>query len=64
MWAFKFLKAYCFFTDGFISNLSLHDCASDSLRLVYVRLFVQLSLLADLLLETVVALNCEIGMFF
>ena len=37
MRAFKSLKAYRFFADGFVSNVWLHDCATDSPRVVYVR---------------------------
>ena len=55
MQTFKSLKAYRYFADGFISNVWFHDCATDSLRVVYVRGFVQHSLSTDLPVETFVA---------
>ena len=36
MRAFKSLKAYRFFADGFVSNVWLHDCATDSSRVDYI----------------------------
>ena len=61
MRAFKSLKTYRFFADGFVSNVWLHDCATDSPRVVYVRGFVQHSLSTDLPLETFVALDGDSG---
>ena len=61
MQAFKSLKAYRFFADGFVSNVWLHDCATDSPHVVYVRGFVQHSLSTDLTLETFVALDGDSG---
>ena len=61
MRAFKSLKAYRFFADEFVSNVWLHDCATDSHHVVYVRGFVQHSLLTDLPLETFVALDGDSG---
>ena len=61
MRAFKSLKAYRFFSDGFVSNVWLHDCMTSGPRIVYVRGFVQHSLTMDLPLETFVALNGDTG---
>ena len=61
MRAFKSLKAYRFFSDGFVSNVWLHDCRTFEPRIVYVRGFVQHSLTMDLPLETFVALNGDTG---
>ena len=61
MRAFKSLKAYRFFADRFVSNVWLHDCGTDSPRVVYVRGFVQHSLSTDLPLETFVALDGDSG---
>ena len=44
MRAFKSLKVYRFFADGFVSNVWLHDCRTSEPRIVYVRGFVQHSL--------------------
>ena len=61
MQAFKSLKVYRFFADGLVSNVWLHDCATDSPHVVYVRGFVQHSLSTDLTLETFVALDGDSG---
>lgn len=61
MRAFKSLKAYRFFADGFVSNVWLHDCRTSEPRIVYVRGFIQHSLTMDLPLETYVALNGDTG---
>ena len=61
MRAFKSLKAYRFFADGFVSNVWLHDCKTSDPRIVYVRGFVQHSLSMDVPLETFVALNGDTG---
>ena len=62
MRAFKSLKAYRFFLDGFVSNVWLHDCmtAKDSVC-TWLRGFVQHSLTKDLTLETFVALTGDTG---
>ena len=41
MKAFKSLKAYKFFADGYVSNVQLHDSTTSSPRIVYARGFVQ-----------------------
>ena len=51
-WAFKSLKAYHLYAYGFVSNMWLNDCATDSPRVVYVIGFVQHSLSTDLPLKT------------
>ena len=61
MRAFKSLKAYRFFSDGFVSNVWLHDCMMSGPRIVYVRGFVQHSLTKDLPLETFVAMTSDTG---
>ena len=61
MRAFKSLKAYRFFADGLDSNVWLHDCATDSPCVVFMRGFVQHSLSTDLPLETFVALDGDSG---
>ena len=53
-----------FFADGFVGNVWLHDCATDSPRVDYVRGFVQHSLSTDSPLETFVALDGDSGDVF
>ena len=64
MRAFKSLKAYRFFADGYVSNVWLHNCETERPKIVYVRGFVQHSLTTDLPLETFVALDGDNGDVF
>ena len=64
MRAFKSLKQYLFFADGFVSNMWLRDCATDSPRVVYVRGFVQHFIVDDSPLEAFAALDCDSGDVF
>lgn len=64
MRAFKSLKAYKFFADGFVSNVWLHDCKTENPRIVFVRGFVQHSLSMDVPLEVFVSLDGDAGDVF
>ena len=62
--AFKSLKAYKFFHDGFIRNIWVHECPNVNdiaLRVLYFRAFVYHSLTCNLPLEVFVALNGDTG---
>lgn len=64
MRAYKSLKAYKYFHDGFVKNVWLHDCKTSNPRIVYVRGYVQHSLTMDLPLEVFVALDGDTGDVF
>ena len=62
--AFKSLKAYKFFYDGFVKNVWVYECpcVNDmALRVLYFRAFVYHSLTCDSPLEVFVALNGDTG---
>ena len=62
--AFKSLKAYKFFYDGFVKNVWVHEFPISevrSLRILYFRAYVHHSLTCDAPLETYVALNGDNG---
>ena len=62
--AFKSLKAYKFFYDGFVKNVWVYKCpcVNDmALRVLYFRAFVYHSLTCDSPLEVFVALNGDTG---
>ena len=64
MRAFKSLKAYKFFADGFVKNVWLFNTESVDPRVVYVRGFVQHSLSMGNPLEVFVALDGDKGDVF
>ena len=62
--AFKSLKAYKFFYDGFVKNVWVHEYPISevgSLRILYFRAYIHHSLTCDAPLETFVALNGDNG---
>ena len=62
--AFKSLKAYKFFHDGFVKNVWVHQFPSTNqlnLKVLYFRGFVHHSLLCELPMEAYVALNGDNG---
>ena len=62
--AFKSLKAYKFFYDGFVKKVWVHKfppISEGSLRILYFRAYVHHSLTCDAPLETFVALNGDNG---
>ena len=63
--AFKSLKAYKFFYDGFVKNVWVHEFLPIlevvSLRILYFHACVHHSLTCDVPLETFVALNGDNG---
>ena len=62
--AFKSLKAYKFFYDGFVRNVWVYECPNVNniaLRVLYFRAFVYHSLTCDSPLEVFVALNGDTG---
>ena len=62
--AFKSLKAYKFFYDGFVRNAWVHECvvpASTSLRVLYFRAFVHHSLTCESPLTVFVSVNGDNG---
>ena len=61
--AFKSLKAYKFFYNGFIKNVWVHEfpISKAGLRMLYFRAYVHHSLTCDAPLETYVALNGDSG---
>ena len=62
--AFKSLKAYKYFYDGFVRNVWVYECprVSDiALRVLYFRAFVYHSLTCDSPLEVFVSLNGDTG---
>ena len=61
MRAFKSLKAYEFFYDGYVHNVWTHLFPESSAPVVYVHGFVHHSLSSDLPLEVFVAVNGENG---
>ena len=61
--AFKSLKAYKFYYDGFVKNVWVHEfpISESELRILYFRAYVHHSLTCDAPLETYVALNGDNG---
>ena len=63
--AFKSLKAYKFFYDGFVKNVWVYECpkpaAPPFLRVLYFRAYVHHSLTCDSPLEVFVSLNGDNG---
>ena len=61
--AFKSLKAYKFFYDGFVKNVWVHEfpISEAGLRMLYFHAYVHHSLTCDVPLETYVALNGNSG---
>jgi len=62
--AFKNLKAYKFFYDGFVKNVWVYECPSTnqlSLRALYFQAFVYHSLSCEDPLEVFVSLNRDTG---
>ena len=61
MRAYKSLKAYKFFFDGFVKNVWLHPFAETNPPIIYVRGFVHHSLSTDPPLEVFVSINADSG---
>ena len=61
--AFKSLKAYKFYYDGFVKNVWVHEfpISESGLRILYFHAYVYHSLTCDAPLETYVALNGDTG---
>ena len=61
--AFKSLKAYKFYYNGFVKNVWVHEfpISESELRILYFRAYVHHSLTCDAPLETYVALNGDNG---
>ena len=61
--AFKSLKAYKFYYDGFVKNVWVHEfpISESELRILYFRTYVYHSFTCDAPLETYVALNGDNG---
>ena len=62
--AFRSLKAYKYFFDGFVRNVWVHECSSNndlSLRVLYFRAYVHHSLTCDSPLDVYVAVNGDNG---
>ena len=62
--AFKSLKAYKYFFDGFVRNVWVHQCPCDNLlllKVLYFRAYVHHSFTCDAPLEVFVSLNAENG---
>ena len=64
MKAFKSLKGYKFFADKFVKNVWLHDCKTESPRIVYARGFVYHSLTMDDPLEVFLSVDGDSGDVF
>ena len=62
--AFKSLKAYKYFHDGYMKNVWLYQCpifADSNLRILYFRAFLHHSFTSDAPLEVFVSLNSDNG---
>jgi len=62
--AFKSLKAYKYFYDGYVRNVWVHQCLSDNelmLKVLYFRAYVHHSYSSDAPLEVFVSLNADNG---
>lgn len=64
MKAFRSLKAYKFFFDGYVRNVWVHECprtSSLNLRVLYFRAYVYHSLTCDSPLEVYISINGDNG---
>lgn len=62
--AFKSLKAFKFFYDGFVRNVWVHQCPTNNelhLRVLYFRAFVHHSLTCESPLEVYISVNGDTG---
>jgi len=62
--AFKSLKAYKYFYDGYVRNVWVHQCLSDNdlmLKVLYFRAYVHHSYSSDAPLDVFVSLNADNG---